>query len=152
MAHYDGDNWPYQFKDKPGRQDGRVDDGLRSEAIDAPQSAGGETPRTDEAERSCRCTVNGAVINGVVTAAFARQLECELIEERRYRAELIKVANELRALPSANVERDAARYRWLRGRISGEEYRRLGITYSDISFVDGLIDSAIAATDSRSDK
>lgn len=33
------------------------------------------TPLTDAAEQECRCTVNGAIISGVVTAAFTRQLE-----------------------------------------------------------------------------
>ena len=37
-----------------------------------------DTPRTDAAERECACTVNGAIVNGVVTAWFARQLERDL--------------------------------------------------------------------------
>lgn len=42
-----------------------------------------------------------------------------------------------------SIIRDAARYRWLRGRISGAEYRRLGLDYGEISDVDGLIDKAL---------
>ena len=37
-----------------------------------------DTPRTDAAESECACTVNGSIVNGVVTAWFARQLERDL--------------------------------------------------------------------------
>ena len=38
--------------------------------------------------------------------------------------------------------RDAERYRWLRNRVSGAEYRRLGLAYGEIIDVDALIDAA----------
>jgi hypothetical protein len=41
------------------------------------------------------------------------------------------------------LRRDAMRYRWLRGRISGGEYRRIGLLYGEIVDVDVLIDAAM---------
>ena len=62
-----------------------------------------DTPRTDAAERECACAVNGAVINGVVTAAFARQLERELASCEQREAEAVKAAMSLgRELAAAN--------------------------------------------------
>lgn len=37
-----------------------------------------DTPLTDAAEKECCCTVNGAIIRGVVTAQFCRRMEREL--------------------------------------------------------------------------
>ena len=43
------------------------------------------------------------------------------------------------------LRKDAERYWWLRGRISGAEYRRIGLLYEEIVGVDRLIDAAIDA-------
>lgn len=58
-----------------------------------------DTPRTDHAEKACRAVVGGAVIHGVVTAAFARELEREI---ERLRGEL------------SGMKQDAERYYFLR--------------------------------------
>jgi len=61
---------------------------------------------------------------------------------------LMKDANEQREKAEASRDeamKDARRYRWLRGRISGAEYRRIGLLYGEIIDVDCLIDAAINA-------
>lgn len=42
--------------------------------------------------------------------------------------------------PSEADTKDAARYRWLRGRVLGSEYRRIGFIYGEISEIDAQID------------
>lgn len=75
-----------------------LDVGMALYAAPLPESRtlSGETPRTDAAEKECSCTVNGAIVSGVVTSAFARQLERELTEARataaRHAAELMRQA------------------------------------------------------------
>lgn len=54
----------------------------------------------------------------------------------------------LRALFAAQ-QRDGERYRWLRNRISGREYRALGLNYGEISDVDSLIDAALAGEERK---
>ena len=60
-----------------------VIDPCRDECRIYVQPAAEGTPRTDAAEAECNCTVNGAVIRGIVTAKFARTLELELAEARQ---------------------------------------------------------------------
>ena len=49
---------------------------------------------------------------------------------------------EIESMRSSDWYKDAERYRWLRGRVSGREYRRLGILYGEPSDVDAAIDTA----------
>lgn len=46
--------------------------------------------------------------------------------------------------PAHEDAKDAARYRWLRGRVLGSEYRRIGLVYSEISEIDAQIDRILA--------
>jgi hypothetical protein len=46
--------------------------------------------------------------------------------------------------PLPDDARDAARYRWLRGRVLGSEYRRIGFVYSETSDIDAQIDRILA--------
>ena len=47
----------------------------------------------------------------------------------------------------AEAGKDAERYRWLRGRISGREYREIGLEYGEIVDVDALIDAALGGNE-----
>jgi hypothetical protein len=59
-----------------------------------------------------------------------------------------KLWNERAAQPPGADTADAARYRWLRGRVLGSEYRRLGFIYSEVSEIDAQIDRILACSGS----
>ena len=64
------------------------------------------------------------------------------------RADLIKInngwAHEWDAMREERdaLAKDAARFEWLRRKISGAEYRRLGVVYSDSGMIREAIDAA----------